>query len=116
MNAKSGISQERLELIYESALRQFRSGRSLEKIVINLQAKGLEDNEAQNLASKAYRQFMEEEKRREVHESYDKPLIPLPTSFLKTVIRGLFAWVLSILSGHFVNPEHLKKRNEKRIE
>lgn len=110
------ISQARLELIYESALRQLRVGRSLEKVIFNLQVKGLEEFEAQNVARKAWREYLEEEKRRELQENYNKPLIPFPMNFFKTIGRGLLAWGLSILSGHLVNPSHLKKRDEERVE
>lgn len=116
MAANSTVSQERLELIYESALRQLRSGRSLETVIINLQVKGLEEDEAQNLAKKAWSKYMEEERRQEIRENYNKPLVSLPINFFKTIGRGLIAWVLSVLSGHLVNPAHLKKRDEERVE
>jgi hypothetical protein len=60
-------------------------------VSVNLQAKGLEEDEAEKLANKAYCEFREEEKRRELKDSYAKPSIPIPMSFFKTVIRGLIA-------------------------
>lgn len=116
MDTNSTISKERLELIYESALRQFRSGRGLERVVVNLQAKGLEEEDAQKLANQAYYCYREEAKRQELHENYSKPLISLPTRFLKAVVRGLIAWVLSILTGHLINPKYLKNHGERRVE
>jgi hypothetical protein len=102
MNDDSTISHKRLELIYESALRQLRSGRSLARVAVNLQAKGLKEDEAEKLANKVYCEYQEEEKRRELKDNYCKPLIPFSMRFFKTIISGLIAWVLSILTGHLV--------------
>lgn len=115
MNNNSTISQERLELIYESALRQFRSGRSLAKVIVNLYGKGLEEDEAEKIANKAYYKYREEEGQRELQESYTKPLIPIP-GFLKTFIFKIISFVLSMLTGHFINLERFKKGNEKRVQ
>ena len=114
MNYNQSLSQDRLELIEESALRQFRSGRSLEKVIVNLYAKGLEEEEAEKVANKAYRKYREEENQRELQESYTKPLIPSP--FLKSIATKMIAFVLSMLAGHFINPKLLTKQDEKRVE
>lgn len=109
------ISRERLQLIYDSTLRQFRSGRSYEKVLVNLYSKGLEENEADNLAVKAYRQYQEEEQRRQLEESYNEPLLAVPQS-LKTFGIKMISFVLSMLLGHFINLERWTKRNEKRVQ
>ena len=75
------VSQEDLEIIYHSALLQFRNGRPRRKIVVILYGKGLEEDEAEIVANKAYRQYMEEEQKRQLKESYDKPLIVISNFF-----------------------------------
>jgi len=57
------VSQEDLELIYQSALLQFRNGRPREKIIVTLYGKGLEEDEAEIVANNAYRQYIEEEQK-----------------------------------------------------
>lgn len=110
------ISQERLQVIYEAVLRQVRNGVDKSKIIVNLYAKGFEEEEAEDLVSRAYAEYLEEKRQVELKESYNKPLVPIPTNLLKTILRGIFAWVLSVFIGHFISPEHFKKRSEKRVE
>lgn len=110
------ISQERLQVIYEAVLRQVRNGIDKSKIIVNLYAKGFEEEEAEALVSKAYAEYLEEKRQVELKERYDTPLVPIPTNFLKTIFRGIVAWVLSVFTGHLISPEHLKKRSEKRVE
>ena len=109
------VSQEDLELIYQSALLQFRNGRPKEKIIVTLYGKGLEEDEAEIVANKAYRQYMDEEQKRQLQESYDKPLISIPISFKKLGIK-IISFVISMLFGHFINVERLMKRDEKRVQ
>jgi len=109
------VSQEDLEIIYQSALLQFRNGRPRGKIIVTLYGKGLEQDEAEIVADKAYRQYMQEEKQRELRENYDKPLITIPNA-LKTFGIKAFSFVLSMLFGHFINIERLMKRDEKRVK
>jgi len=111
----NAIAKERLGLLYESALRQFRSGRSFEKVLVNLYSKGLEEEEAEKVAKKAYYQYREEQQGRQLKESYEKPLLVLPRFFKSFVIK-LISFVLSMLFGHFINLERFIKRDEKRVQ
>ena len=115
MDHNRTVSQERLELIYESTLQQFRTGRSMQKVIINLYAKGLNEDEAEKLANKAYYRYREEENQRELQESYTKPLIPVP-NFFKSLAMKFIAFVLAMITGVFVNPEYFKKRAERRVK
>jgi len=57
------------------------------RVAVNLQAKGLEEDETENLANKAYYEFSEEEKLRELKDSYAKPLIPFQYVFSKQLLE-----------------------------
>lgn len=57
----SSISQERLALIAEAALRQLESGRDLDSVVMKLEAKGLSPGEAQDLGEKVYKEYIEKQ-------------------------------------------------------
>jgi hypothetical protein len=77
------ISQERLQLIYEAALRQFRSGVDRSKVIVNLYSKGFEEDEAEDLANKAYAEYWEEKRQVELKENYDKPLASYPNKLFQ---------------------------------
>lgn len=114
MGCNNTISTERLDLIHESALRQFRSGRSFDKVLVNLYVRGLEEAEAETVAKKAYAQYLEEQKR-QFEKSYEKPLLGIPC-FLKSFAIKMISFVLSMVVGHFINIERFIKRDEKRVQ
>ncbi len=58
---------------------------------------------------------MEEERKTQFQESYDKPLMPIPR-FLKTFVIKIFSFVLSMIFGRFINIERLMKCDEKRVQ
>lgn len=115
MGCNNTISTERLDLIHESALRQFRSGRSFDKVLVNLYVRGLEEVEAETVAKKAYAQYLEEEQKRQFEKSYEKPLLGIPC-FLKSFAIKMISFVLSMVVGHFINIERFIKRDEKRVQ
>lgn len=115
MDDNNAISQERLELIYDSALRQFRGGRSFEKVIVTLYTKGLEEDEAKQVADRAYQQYIAEEQQKQRKERYDKPLLSIPQWFKSFAIK-MISFVLSMFLGHFINIERWIKRDEKRVQ
>lgn len=115
MGCNNTISTERLDLIHESALRQFRSGRSFDKVLVNLYVRGLEEVEAETVAKKAYAQYLEEEQKRQFEKSYEKPLLGVPRFFKSFVIK-MISFALSMVVGHFINIERFIKRDEKRVQ
>ncbi len=115
MDENNVTSHERLELIYDSALRQFRGGRSFEKVIVTLYTKGLEEDEAKQVADRAYQQYIAEEQQKQLEERYDKPLLSIPQWFKSFAIK-MISFVLSMFLGHFINIERWIKRDEKRVQ
>lgn len=103
------ISQERLDILAESALRQLQSGRNLNSVLIKLEEKGLSPEDAQKLGETVYKRYekmhAEEQKKQALHEIYNETNLikPMLGGLAGALIGSLLWGSIAFLTRHYFN-------------